>query len=263
MRAAAAAFAWPRGADEDPDEREIVETALVTPPPRPLVPAPAPAMDDEALRLARELRGTIEELLQARHTIELQRAELARTAAQDPLTGVATRRAVLERLTIEVAESRRYSHPLAVVLADMDGFAELNHRHGFAIGDAVLRELALRLRLRMRAADALGRVGADSFLAVLPHTDERGGAIFADAVRRTLVGRPAMTDAGEIVLSVSIGVAFMRPGMEFSMEELLAAADEALASARAAGGNRIAFDRRHGLVRLEGRSSARSESAAS
>jgi diguanylate cyclase (GGDEF)-like protein len=263
MMAAAAAFAWPRGADEDPDEREIVETALVTPPPRPLVPAPAPAMDDEALRLARELRGTIEELLQARHTIELQRAELARTAAQDPLTGVATRRAVLERLTIEVAESRRYSHPLAVVLADMDGFAELNHRHGFAIGDAVLRELALRLRLRMRAADALGRVGADSFLAVLPHTDERGGAIFADAVRRTLVGRPAMTDAGEIVLSVSIGVAFMRPGMELSMEELLAAADEALASARAAGGNRIAFDRRHGLVRLEGRSSARSESAAS
>jgi diguanylate cyclase (GGDEF)-like protein len=264
MMAAAVAFAWPRGVDEA-GHIEIVETAVVTPPlpPRPPVPARAPAMDDEALRLARELRGTIEELLQARHTIELQRAELARTAAQDALTGVASRRAVLERLTIEVAESRRYSHPLAVVLADLDDFAELNHRHGFAIGDAVLRELALRLRLRVRAADALGRLGADSFLAVLPHTDERGAAIFADAVRRTLVGRPAMTDAGEIVLSVSIGVAFIRPGMELSMEELLAAADEALASARAAGGNRIAFDRRHGLVRLEGRPSASSESAAS
>ena len=66
-------------------------------------------MDEEALRLARELRGTIEELMQARRTIELQREELVRNASHDPLTGVATRRLVLERLAIEVAESRRYA----------------------------------------------------------------------------------------------------------------------------------------------------------
>ncbi|HET7520743.1 MAG TPA: GGDEF domain-containing protein, partial [Candidatus Limnocylindria bacterium] len=255
MMAAAVAATWPGTARDDADEASapepITHTALVPPAPRPT--RATGGLDDEALRLARELRGTIEELLQARHTIELQRMELARTAAQDPLTGVASRRELLERLTVEVAEARRYSHPVAVVLVDIDGFAELNHAHGLAIGDAVLRDVALRLRVRTRAADALGRVGADSFLVVVPHTDERGAAVFADAVRRTLAGRPVGTDAGEIDLSVSIGVAFMEPGMELTTEQLLAAVDEALASARAAGGNRIAFDRRHGLVRLEER----------
>jgi diguanylate cyclase (GGDEF)-like protein len=213
----------------------------------------APAADEEALRLARELRGTIEELMQARRTIELQREELLRNASHDPLTGVASRRVVLERLATEVAESRRYSHPVAAVLTDVDGFSQVNHDHGLAVGDEVLRELALRLRLRMRAADALGRVGGDSFLAILPHTDERGAAVFADAVRTRLVARPVATSDGELTVSISIGVAFMRPGMELGPDELLAAADEALASARAAGGNRIAFDRMHGLMRIDER----------
>jgi diguanylate cyclase (GGDEF)-like protein len=212
-----------------------------------------PAVDGEATRLARELRGTIEELLHARRTIELQREELARASASDPLTGAASRRSILDRLRFEAAEARRYTHPVAVALIDIDGFAAINHAHSLAVGDIVLRELALRLRLRIREADALGRYGADSFLAILPHTDERGAAVFADAVRRRLTARPVETDEGEVPISVSIGVAFVRPGMTLSDEELLAAAEEALASARAAGGNRIAFDRLHGLARLEER----------
>lgn len=259
MMAAAVWYAWPRRHTEDAAIVESEEDRS-QPMPRPAsVPSPPaavrlmPPADDEALRLARELRGTIEELLQARHTIELQREELARTASHDPLTGVASRRVILERLAVETAESRRYTHPVAVLLLDVDGFSAVNGQHGVAVGDAVLRELALRLRLRMRGADALGRIGGDSFIAILPHTDERGAAVFADALRRRLITRPMLTDAGELTLSVSIGVAFMRPGMELSADELLAAADEALASAQAAGGNRIAFDRQHGLARLEER----------
>lgn len=210
-------------------------------------------VEEDALRLARELRGTIEELLHARRTIELQREEISQSAAVDSLTGIGTRRAVLDRLRIEAAEARRYQHPFAMVLLDLDGFARLNHERGMRIGDVVLREVALRLRLRVRAADALGRVGADSFLVILPHTDEAGAATFADALRRLLIARPIETDEGELGIAVSIGIAFMRSGMSLTDEQLLASADEALASARAAGGNRIAFDRAHGLVRLEGR----------
>lgn len=258
MVAAAVAVALPRARDEEGEEAAIREQPVAAPTTEAPLAAVAlaprmPPVDDEATRLARELRGTIEELLQARRIIELQREELGRTATHDPLTGVGSRRSVLERLAIEAAESRRYAHPVAVLLLDVDDFAALNHRHGLSIGDTVLRELALRLRLRMRAADALGRIGNDSFVAILPHTDERGAAVFADALRRRLISRPFTTDDGELSISVSIGVAFMRPGMELDAEELLAAADEALASARAAGGNRIAFDRRHGLVRLEDR----------
>jgi diguanylate cyclase (GGDEF)-like protein len=216
------------------------------------VPA-ALSAQEESRRLARELRGTIEELMHARRTIELQRQEIAQAASVDELTGVATRRAILDRLRVEAGEARRYQHSVAVVLLDLDGFAAINRDHGLRVGDEVLREVALRLRVRMRSADAIGRVGGDSFMALLPHTDETGAATFADALRRRLLARPIETGAGEIVVSVSIGVAFMRAGMGLTDEELLAAADEALASARAAGGNRIAFDRMHGLVRLEER----------
>jgi diguanylate cyclase (GGDEF)-like protein len=207
----------------------------------------------DASRLARELRGTIEELLDARRTIDLQRAEIERAALLDALTGAARRRPFLDRLHAEVAQARRYSHPIVLVVIDVDGLAEVNHTHGSAVGDAVLRELALRLRLRMREADALGRLGGDAFAAILPHTDERGAAVFADAVLRRMVGRPIATAAGQLTVSVSIGVALMRAGMDLDDEGLLAAAEEALASARRGGGNRIAFDRLHGLARLDDR----------
>jgi diguanylate cyclase (GGDEF)-like protein len=205
----------------------------------------------EATRLTRELRGTIAELLQARHTVELQRDEIMRLETQDPLTGLANRRAIIARLAAEVAEARRYAHPVAVLLLDIDGFTGLNREHGMGVGDEVLREVALRLRLRMRAADALGRVGADSFLVLLPHTDETGAATFAEALLERLLSRPIETYDGELAVVVSVGIAFMRPGMTFTDDELLSEADAALASARAAGGNRIAFDRAHGLLRLD------------
>ena len=210
---------------------------------------------DEAARLTRELRATLDDLVAARRTIGLQRAEIERAASVDPLTGLPSRGPTLDRLRTEAAEARRYAHPVTVVLLDIDNFAELNHDYGLSVGDAILREVALRLRLRIREADALGRVGGDSFLAILPHTDEGGAATFAQALLDRLVARPFTTDRGEMDVSLSLGIALMRPGMTLSGEELLAAAEEALASAKAAGGNRIAFDRLHGLARLDERRS--------
>lgn len=212
---------------------------------------------DEAARLTRELRATLDDLVAARRTIGLQRAEIERAASVDPLTGLPSRGQTLDRLRTEAAEGRRYAHPVTVVLLDIDHFAELNHDYGLAVGDAFLREVALRLRLRIREADALGRVGGDAFLAILPHTDEGGAATFAQALLDRVVERPITTDRGEMEVSLSLGIALMRPGMSLSGEELLAAAEEALASAKAAGGNRIAFDRLHGLARLDERRSAR------
>jgi hypothetical protein len=86
----------------------------------------APSNPDEGIRLVRELRGTIAELLAARKTIELQRDELARVAQLDPSTGVESRMAILERLRREAAGARRYAHPVALVIVDLDGMAALN-----------------------------------------------------------------------------------------------------------------------------------------
>ena len=210
-----------------------------------------PGGTPEADRLGRELRGTIEELLQARRTIDLQRQELERASSIDPLTGVASRPAILERLRVEVAQARRYQHPVAVVLLDVDDFAAVNRSHGTAGGDAALREVALRIRLRVREADELGRVGSDAFLAVLPHTEEAGAAIFADALQHRLGLRPIVVGDEQLVLTASVGVAVMRPGDDLDLDGLLGRVDEALASAKGAGGDRIALDRLHGLARLE------------
>jgi diguanylate cyclase (GGDEF)-like protein len=210
-----------------------------------------PVTSPDSERLGRELRGTIEELLQARRTIELQRQEIERSATVDGLTGVASRMAIMDRLRIEVAQARRYLHPVAIALIDIDGFAELNRAHGTAGGDTVLRELALRMRLRVREADELGRVGSDTFLAVLPHTEESGAATFADAIQHRLALRPVGIGEVELRVTASVGVAVMRSGEGLDVDGLLGRAEEALASAKRAGGNRIALDRLHGLARLE------------
>ncbi len=208
---------------------------------------------EEGDRLSRELRGTLNDLAEARRTIELQRAEIERATSTDPLTGLPGRTSTLQRLHAEAAEARRYAHPVTVLLLDIDHFAQLNHEYGLPVGDTILREVALRLRLRVREADGLGRIGGDLFLAILPHTDEGGSASFAQALLDRLMSRRFPTERGEMAVSVSIGIALMRPGMAFTDEELLTAAEEALASAKAAGGNRIAFDRLHGLARLDER----------
>jgi len=210
-----------------------------------------PGATPGAERLADELRSTIEELLRARRTIELQRGELERSATVDPMTGVASRAAILERLRNEVAMARRYRHPLAVVLLDVDRFGAVNAAHGISAGDAVLREVALRFRLRVREADALGRFGSDGFIATLPHTDEAGAATFADALRHRLAIRPVALGDVSVPITVSIGVATMQPGEDLDVDGLVARVSEALDSARSAGGDRIALDRLHGLVRLE------------
>jgi diguanylate cyclase (GGDEF)-like protein len=140
-----------------------------------------------------------------------------------------------------------------VVVADVDGMGDINARHGTAVGDAVLRELALRMRVRVREADAIGRVAGDSFMAILPHTDEQGATVFAEAIRDRATQRPITTGKGEVSVTVSIGVTTMRSRQDISADTLLSWADEAVASARAGGGNVIAYDRLHGLARLDER----------
>jgi diguanylate cyclase (GGDEF)-like protein len=136
------------------------------------------------------------------------------------------------------------------VLLDIDDFGTINRLHGIGGGDAVLREVALRIRLRVREADALGRAGSDGFLATLPHTDEAGAATFADALRHRLALRPIAIGDSALSVTVSIGVATMRPGEDLDVDGLLARVQEALDSARSTGGDRIALDRLHGLARL-------------
>src|ERR687887_390522 len=110
-------------------------------------------------------------------------------ALVDGLTGLANRRACEHTLNTELARAQRFPGALAVVVADLDDFKEVNDRHGHQAGDIVLREFASLLRESVRDIDLAARWGGEEFLLVLPGTDLEGATHVADRVRRALAGR--------------------------------------------------------------------------
>jgi diguanylate cyclase (GGDEF)-like protein len=153
----------------------------------------------------------------------------------DPLTGMLNRGALGSRM-IELGQQSEVSgDPVGLVLADVDCFKRVNDTHGHGTGDAVLRDIAYRLRKRTRAFDLAYRVGGDEFVLVLPGSDATGALALADQLCA------AITDEafGGVEVTLSCGVAASRPGTPFLYEEVFAAADAALYEAKRDGRNRV------------------------
>jgi diguanylate cyclase (GGDEF)-like protein len=165
---------------------------------------------------------------------------LERQALVDGLTGLANRRAAEETLDSELARATRFSSPLAVVMADLDGFKGVNDQHGHPAGDVVLRELAAVLNESLREIDTAARWGGEEFCLILPGTDAPGAAQVAERIRAALAGLTILTAEGTpIHITASFGVAAY-PAVPFAAG-LVAAADAALYRAKRAGKNRVAI----------------------
>lgn len=132
--------------------------------------------------MIRTAAGALGAALGAR--LELRR--LRHQPGRDPVSGLPDARAFHARLAEEVARATRHGVPLGVVTLDLDHFGALNARHGREVGDAVLADVALRLRLALRESDVLARLGADQFAAILPETDATAAHRCADRLRRAL-----------------------------------------------------------------------------
>jgi diguanylate cyclase (GGDEF)-like protein len=165
-----------------------------------------------------------------------------RQALVDGLTGLANRRQCEETLDDELARVERFGGSLAVVVADLDWFKDVNDRHGHPAGDAVLREFAVLLEETVRDVDLAGRWGGEEFVLVLPGTDLAGGARLAERIRVALAQRVVLAiDGSPIPVSASFGVAAIPPAKTVS--ELFAAADAAMYEAKRAGKNRVEMAR--------------------
>ncbi|HYN08852.1 MAG TPA: diguanylate cyclase [Vicinamibacterales bacterium] len=164
-------------------------------------------------------------------------AVLRHQATHDHLTGLWNRRMILDTLARALETAIEEQQPIAVALADIDHFKQINDKHGHAAGDAVLRETADRMRAVLRAQDAIGRYGGEEFLLVLPDCDPGAAVSVLERARMGVVGRPV--DAGHVSLEVSVsaGVAWASARVESSA--LVQAADEALYRAKAGGRNRV------------------------
>jgi diguanylate cyclase (GGDEF)-like protein len=180
--------------------------------------------------------------LASQAVVALEAARLHRIisnqALVDGLTGLANRRSCEETLASELARAERFPGPLALIVADLDDFKEVNDRHGHQAGDNVLREFAALLSESVRDIDLACRWGGEEFLLVLPGTDLEGGARVAERVRRALQERLVLSvDGDPIHVTASFGVAAYPQSR--TAAELFAAADGALYEAKRTGKNRV------------------------
>jgi diguanylate cyclase (GGDEF)-like protein len=157
-----------------------------------------------------------------------------KASTTDALTDALNRGAFQQRLQ----ESVTAPEPVVLALLDLDHFKSVNDRFGHPAGDRALRRFCEIVRGEARMGDVLGRLGGEEFGLLLANTELEGAHLFAERLRTTVA---RVTAAGEVGLTVSIGLAEAVPGM--SADELLRSADVALYSAKDAGRNKVALFR--------------------
>lgn len=189
---------------------------------------------------SRSLERSLRYALKLGETLEA----LRRLATRDQLTGLLNRREFDRLLAEEEERSRRFGHPLGLVMVDIDHFKRVNDTHGHPVGDAVLREVARRLAAEARSVDRVARFGGEEFGMIIMESD---GAAAFDIARRVCAAvqrEPILAkDTLPLNVTISAGAASL-PRDARTAEELVAAADKALYAAKAMGRNAaLAFER--------------------
>ena len=193
--------------------------------------------EKERNRIQMELALRDVELARAHLRMTEQTQEIADLGRKDPLTGLANRRAFSERMTDEFERARRYSNPLTVARAEIDGLKAIGEALGSPARDEVLRRVADILAAQLRNDDLPARYGEDSFALLLPETGPGGARLVCEKLRATVQAWHWELVAPGLGVTVSIGFAC---GTELSNWELLLAAAEAeLFEARKQGHNRV------------------------
>ena len=169
------------------------------------------------------------------------RESLRDLAARDPLTSLWNHSAIIELLRNELCRAERQRASVGVVLVDLDHFKAINDRFGHMLGDQVLREAALALGGSIRPYDAVGRLGGEEFLVILPGCDEINAASHAERLRQALGRIRVPAPHGEISVSGSLGVTVVGPGTQVDAEAAIHTADRAMYTAKNAGRDRVEF----------------------
>jgi diguanylate cyclase (GGDEF)-like protein len=180
----------------------------------------------------------IKRLAEALETANRQLAELATV---DPLTGIANRRLLDQRLTYEYQRYKRYGRAMSVAMVDIDHFKNVNDTFGHAIGDKVLTLVGQTLRVVTRATDLVGRYGGEEFMVIAPETSMEHSRVLAERIRSILSRRSAEPEAQALGLppiTVSVGVASTDLNVG-SQEELVKRSDKALYRAKREGRDRV------------------------
>ncbi len=164
--------------------------------------------------------------------------ETRQLSLTDELTGLPNRRQLFQVGRRELRRALRFERPLSVIFFDLDHFKQVNDSFGHPIGDQVLHGVAQRCLHSIREVDLLGRYGGEEFVVLLPETRLEQAVQIAERLRQTVARTPFPTLAGEVPITISLGVAELQPGVT-SLDVLLQQADQALYQAKQSGRNRV------------------------
>jgi diguanylate cyclase len=195
-----------------------------------------------------------------RYAIERKFAEvqLSHQALHDPLTGLANRALLMERLAQALARTERRPSSVAVLFLDIDRFKTINDNFGHEVGDSVLACIGDRLRKALRPEDMASRFGGDEFVVLCEDLeDDRHVVTIAERIGRS-ISEPISLEVGEVVVTTSIGIAAAR-GIGDRPEVLLRDADAAVYRAKERGRDRFEFFDQRMRARLLRRSRRESE----
>jgi diguanylate cyclase (GGDEF)-like protein len=163
-------------------------------------------------------------------------------ADQDPLTALANRRRLDRVAAREVSRAQRFDRPIAFCLLDIDRFKSVNDRHGHVVGDAVLREVARRIRAAARDSDLVSRYGGEEFAVLLPEATTEMARQVAERVRQAVGATPVTTSAGPVPVTISGGVTGP-PADGMDLPSWFASADRALYLAKSNGRDRVEIEK--------------------
>ena len=187
-------------------------------------------LDEQVVLTLAAQAGTAIQNLQLLHDSKQQ-------ASRDSLTGLLNHSATLTVLTQELSRAERNHQPLAVLIADLDHFKQVNDTHGHLVGDVVLREAATRLREAARRYDHVGRIGGEEFLIVVPNCDLDALRECAERFRSSISDLPFATPSGPLAITVSIGATICSPEHPLDSDLLRKMADYALYRVKSRGRN--------------------------
>ncbi|MCS7289991.1 MAG: sensor domain-containing diguanylate cyclase [Roseiflexus sp.] len=165
-------------------------------------------------------------------------AEVQLLAVTDPLMGIYNRRYFFSAAVREYERARRHHHSLAVLIADLDNFKQINDRYGHPIGDQVLQTVSGIFRRELRSIDLLARYGGEEIIMLLPETDCGGVIRVVERLQSRLMD-PVISECDEIRVTVSFGAAVNQRVIAPNVEALITYADQALLYAKQHGKNRL------------------------
>ena len=191
----------------------------------------------DAARAPRHLVVVIDDITERKRSEQ----RIAFMAHHDVLTGLANRLSIMDKIEEAIARHRRRSDSFAVLLLDLDRFKHVNDTLGHAVGDALLRETAVRLKASLRETDVLARLGGDEFAIVQDRDNNQREAASALADRIIdIISKPFDIEGNEVNIATSIGIA-LAPEHATSSDGLMKMADLALYRAKSAGRNGYCF----------------------